>query len=552
MGHHFIRRRHPHIMKIIIGCRPMAIMTFLVLLLSCYAGNAGAQVPTKEIKIYNNSTTDTIYPVLWAFIGDVDLWLQAQFNVPPANASTQTFCNNAPALSTPCPPGGGPQTPGAPPILFRAWINPNKGIQHGQFVSITVPFYTQLAQTTPATLGTLSQQYIDWWNAARITFFDGITAKTGAFNYNVDSTGKTVPPTPVSPITGAVIPSCAADNMFNCEPVTVVSYIGVFPTGSIPFDFGEYTLAAATGPKPGGLLPPGSPFGIDLSIVNFNVSAVDGVYLPIAMAASGNDTPGQREYLGTVSTFDTVTPIISNFSNNGKSWPYYWPSYFSVAKPTTPESTPQDGDAPYRLPKVPSTNVVFAESYKVPAPSPPVLSSDTTETSGEDPALGTVAKRLVSLWTVCMTTTVTSATCTKIRDVFNFFKTNYLVTCGLGPPLPDTPTMLTQVYGWAEFPGCSHALVDTPGYATTISEYCELQYNYLITGILPSGLFNPYAQLIHQTLASNAYAFSIDDKAAFKSVPGDGLIITIGGENGLVYNEQAPLPTLDNLHDYCH
>ena len=540
-------------MKTIIGRRPIPIMTFLMLLLSCYAGNAGAQAPpTKEITVYNNSTTDTIYPMLAGFEGNVDLWLQAQFNVP--NPKTQTFCNNSPFLFTKCPPGGGAQPPaGAPPTLFRAYINPNKGILPQQFVSITVPFYTQLAKTTPATIGTLSQQYIDWWNAQRIFFYDGKTAKTGAFNYNVDSTGKTVPPTPVTPIAGAVIPSCAADNMFNCEPVTVVSYIGIFPTGSIPFDFGEYTLAAAEGPPPGGLLPPGSPFKINRATVNFNVSAVDGVYLPIAMAASGNKTPVQRQYLGTVSTFNTVTSTINGFSDKGASWPYYWPSYFSIAQPTAAKPTPQNGNAPYRLPKVASANVVFAELYKVPAPSPPVLSSNTTKTSGKNPALGTVAKGVVTLWTTCTTTSNKSDTCMKIRDVFNFFSKNYLDTCGLGPPLPDTPTMLRQVYGWAEFPGCSHALVDTPGYAKTISEYCELQYNYLVTGIKTLELFNPYTQLIHKTLATNAYAFSIDDKAAFKSVPGDGLIITIGGKKGLVYpNEQAPLPTLGNLHDYCH
>ena len=537
-------------MKPIFGRRPIRIATILIALLACYAGTADAQAPTKKIKIYNNSTTDTIYPVLWAFIGNVDLWLQAQFDVSPSNAATQTFCNNTPALFAQCPPGGGPT--GSPPILFRAWINPDKGILPGQFVSITVPFYTQLAKTTPANLGTLSQQYIDWWNAARITFYDGKTAKTGAFNYNVDQDGNTVPPTPVKPIAGAEIPSCAADNMFNCEPATVVSYIGTFPTGSIPFDFGEYTFAAAIGPPPGGLRDPGDPFKIDLKIVNFNVSAVDGVYLPIAMAASGNTTPDQRQYLGTTSSFSTVTTTLSNFSDTGKSWPYYWPSYYSISDPTIPKPTPQDGDKAYRLPKVASTNVVFAESYKVPTPSPPVISSNTKQDEGDNPKLGTEAKAIVTLWTTCTTTNDMSDTCVEIRDVFNFFKTNYQVTCGLSG-LPDTPTMLRQVTGWAEFPGCSHALVDTPGYAKTIVKFCELQYNYLLPGTKTSDLFNPYTKLIHQTLKTNAYAFSIDDKAAFKSVPGTGLLITIGGSKGLKFpNEQFPLPTLATIKDTCH
>jgi hypothetical protein len=63
---------------------------------------------------------------------------------------------------------------------------------------------------------------------------------------------------------------------------------------------------------------------------------------------------------------------------------------------------------------------------------------------------------------------------------------------------------------------------------------------------------------VHRTLNSNAYAFSIDDKAAFKSVPSapgtssNELIITIGGAKGLINNKQAPLPTAKNFATYCH
>jgi hypothetical protein len=519
---------------------------FLLLLFAGYAGNADAQVavpPTKVITIYNNSPTDTIYPVLAAYSGNVDLWLQAQFNVP--DVQTQTFCNSSPFLFTPCPEGGAGT--GKPPILFRAYINPDKGVLPGESVSITVPFFTQLTATTPATIGTQSSQYIDWWNAQRIFFYDGETAISGAYNYNVDSTGKIVPPTPVNPIAGAAAPSCAPDNMFNCEPVTLVSYIGVYPTGSIPFQLGEYTFAAAEGPPPGGLLPAKSPLSINLKTVNFNISAVDGIYLPVAMAVLGNSDPEQSKYLGTVKSVETVRTLLGTFSGDGAKWPYYYPSYFSKAQPTIPHTTPQDGDSPYNLPSIPSANVVFAESYKVPAPAPPVLSSNTNGT----PMLGTSAQAMVTLWTRCTTTNDMSATCTKIKNVFDFFSRNYRETCGLGPTLPDTPTFLTQVYGWAEFAGCSKALVNTPGYDAAISDFCELQYDYL-TETDPAELFNPYTQEIHKTLGTNAYAFSIDDKAAFKSVPGDGLIITIGGPKGLVNKNQVPLPTVDTIHKYCH
>jgi hypothetical protein len=265
------------------------------------------------------------------------------------------------------------------------------------------------------------------------------------------------------------------------------------------------------------------------------------------------------EYLGTVAQVSAFRAHLNNFIRNGQGpsgvqWPFYFPSYFSQAQPTVPHATPQDGDAPYPLPAIPSANVVLAESYKNPAPAPPVVSSDTNGT----PMLGSVAQGMVNLWTKCTTTNDNSPTCQDIRSVFAFFSRNYLETCGLAPPLPDTPTMMTQVYGWAEFPNCpQHALVDTRDYSAAIVDFCSLQYNYL-TNVKPSYIFNPYTQLVHGTLNSNAYGFSIDDKAAFKSVPSapgtssNELIITIGGAKGLLNNNQAPLPTAKNFMTYCH
>lgn len=129
---------------------------------------------------------------------------------------------------------------------------------------------------------------------------------------------------------------------------------------------------------------------------------------------------------------------------------------------------------------------------------------------------------MIDLWTTCTTTADESLTCQDVRSVYKFFSTNYSATCGLGTELSPQATMMAQVYGWAEFPNCpgNIALKDTPGYADAIADFCSLQYNYL-TNTPPASVFNPYTQLVHGTLGSNAYAFSIDDKAAFKSVPSD-------------------------------
>jgi hypothetical protein len=566
--------------------RPRAclIATILFLTGASYVGAAAAQapspartmgVPTKKIEIYNN-TAYPIYPVLTGYIGQYDLWLQAQFKNQVKDPTKQAFCNNDLGVTSCGVQSGIPRN-------YRAWINPNNGIQPNEFVSITVPFYTQSLDTTSANIGTESGQYIDWWNAQRVYFYVGKTAKTGAFNYNgVDNSDppNPVPPTPVTPLSGAPIPSCASDNTFNCEQARVVYYKNLFPTGSIPFDYGEYTLAAAEGPPPGGLKKPGSPFTIDLNVVGFDVSAVDGIYLPIAIQALGNSTPVEREYLGTTETFATFAAILGTFSGGssecstgGTSWPIYCGSYYSVEKPTSAQPTPQDGDAPYPpFPKVASENVVFAESYKDPAPAPPVLSSDTNGT----PMIGTTTQEFVDLWcwatssdtSTCnqpprCTTSSGAITCKHIKTVYDFFVTDYQQTCGLSG-LPDMPTMLRDVTGWAQFPNCPAGsdgkvppLVKTPGYDDAISVFCELEYNFLDTKISPEDYFNPYASLVHGTIHSNAYAFSIDDKAAFKSVPvdpktGGGLIITIGGPKGLAYNEHAPLPNKNTIHQNCH
>lgn len=330
-------------------CRILVVAGYICATTLFAADRADAQViPTKTVKIYNNSTDETIYPVIAGYVGSVDLWMQAQFKDYVKDVTKQTFCNTDPGVASCATQSGVPR-------LYRAYVNPGKGILPGQYVSITIPFYTQLTPTTAATIGAASGQFIDWWNAQRIFLYAGATALTAAYNYNVDQNGSIVPPTLVMPMSGAAIPSCASDNPFNCEPVELRSYIGVYPTGSIPFQLVEYTFGAAEGPPPGGLLPAGSPLSINLKTTNFNISAVDGIYLPVAMAgtidASDPNYPTDSEYLGTVTPVPAFRTALQDFIQSGKApsgsqWPYFFPSYFSKAQPTVPQPTPQDGDSP--------------------------------------------------------------------------------------------------------------------------------------------------------------------------------------------------------------
>ncbi len=177
-----------------------------------------------------------------------------------------------------------------------------------------------------------------------------------------------------------------------------------------------------------------------------------------------------------------------------------------------------------------------------------MLSSDTLSGIG---VLGQVGQATLDLWNKCTSSTPTqSPTCTKIRQVNTFFVNDYR-QCFPGKALPSTEEFLRDVYGWVQFPGCSTPLAQVAGYNVAIRTYCDLQYNFFDTAVLPADVFNPYVKLIHETLKSNAYAFSIDDAVAFKSLPGDGVIITIAGADGLENQTQTPLPTASTYKTYC-
>jgi hypothetical protein len=220
----------------------------------------------------------------------------------------------------------------------------------------------------------------------------------------------------------------------------------------------------------------------------------------------------------------------------------------AISQPPAPSSS---GGQRIRPGPISSTGC-YAESFRDPPPAPPVLSSDTLNGIGD---LGIIAQGTLDLWKKCTgSTTDGTATCQRIREVNEFFVTDYH-KCFPNAPLPSTEVFLRDVYGWAQFPGCSPPLSSTLGYAQAIDTYCTLQYNFFDSSVSPAYIFNPYVRLIQETtpgsLASNAYAFSIDDAVSFKSLPGDGIIVTIAGPNGLENKTQTPLPTPSTYKTYC-
>src|SRR5271166_3739473 len=451
-----------------------------------WAGHASAQLaptpPTKTITIYNNSG-HVLYPVIQApiqFGPDVhDLWLQAQLGIVEADYLSRSFQTTK---------------------LYRIWINHDNGgvPPNGGSVTVTVPFYTQLKPWTQANSGQVEDQFIDWWNAMRIYVFDGKDAADAAYDFSQDNpppptpVKPVLPPYPITPVTGAAPPTCSA----GCTLDLRAYYVG-FPYG-VPGQLVEYTFASAEGP------PNAKTFSINLGQVNYNISAVDSIYLPAAIGAKGNNTD-LNTYLGSIQDLTTFRDALRDFTQQGAQWPefisaYYLPSNSIIAVPSP--NGPPGGMVAYSEPQVPSANFILAESFRVPAPAPPTLTSDAEPPWVKQKAygkLGNLGQATLDLWNKCTTGGGSSKTCAQIQSIRDFFVADYQQCFGAAPNLKDPRILhdfLRDVYGWAQFPGCKGSLAKTlpSEYPTTIKTFCDLMYNFFtVTDI--SEVFDPYVKL---------------------------------------------------------
>ena len=543
-----------------------SLAVLLLLLFIGHAGNAAAVVPNqppeKKIVIVNNSGDRVFFPMVQkgATVGNPDLWMQAIF------VQSGNFPNFA--QKNPYPPFG-------TRLVSRAYIDIiNKdnttGLQRGRSVTIAMPFWTQLQEVTDNDIGVNTDQFIDWWNATRIYLFEGATALHAAQITDGTLGKEQHNPTPIAPLGGAKVPTCVASGGATCT-VTLLSYT-IDPPFGIPFQLQEYTFASAVGPP----LDP-RPAQIGVEWVNYNVSSLNSVYLPVAMGPLNNpDVP----YVGSTQSVADFRKQLAAFGNNGDNWPIYVPVYFDELSkhpglPNEPifnaacslDAFEQPSEAPavprYELPKLPGTFNMLVELFRDPPPIPPVLTSDPPNFPSTSkcnpsppppfttPKLGTVGQGVLNLWHECTDTSSNrSLTCIRLREQFKFFETNYMNTC---KKMPDFNSTIQAIYGFVpiRFSDCTGgALRDTAGFNDAIGHYCDLQYNYL-TGAPEAEIFNPYTQLIYDTLKSSAYAFSIDDKVSFKHVVGTGIILAIAGANGLKNKTAAPLPDETNFKDQC-
>jgi hypothetical protein len=537
--------------------RATGIAALLFALILGYAGNAAAQtpcmpspscVPKMKIKIFNNSPTYNIYPVLSSGTAVPDLFLQAALMVPKAQLGANPF----PKLNQ-----------------FRLYINPTgDGIPPNGNVTITLPFYTQLIPTAqvqpkyptnPATPN-CPDQYIDWWGGGRIEFFKNLNSvhqppaaltadymgtNLPARGCQVKCNGAAVPAAcqtsfakfACNPIAGAAVPRCPT-----CQQPLQIFKDPAGLKNNEPSQLTEYTLGAIDQNS--------DPFGLDLHNVDYDVSYVDTAFMPIAMEPVNNIQVG---YIGMITSIETLRAALMKFTMPSSPWTG-WPQF--------------KDDQGVTILKIPSALHIFAGDPDMTPPGPPLPGPPPP------PYPWAPINKMADLWQTCVAENGTAPICSPMRDVRDLFGANYrnyvatytmpsfgCNSDGMHPnPVARTRALtLRSVHGWSPFnDNCTNArgnlLENTPGYFTdeiingkpvrtfaryqaVKEEFDRLQYwPDEVGGNLLKGRFNPYGVLIHGADYINApyvYAYSVDDAVGNMQVAGDGLILAVGGVNGL-------------------
>jgi len=522
--------------------RMMRLATVLFAVVAFFAGNANAQgacpddgkvraACTKELRIWNN-TDSTIYAVLQgskqltdalnctlADKGGGDVWLQAALG----DTKDCHRVNNT----------------------YFAYINPRVGIPPNSFVSVNVPWWSKRKPGAP-------DLYIDWWRGARVFIFDDQNALNDSY--------RILKKTPqVEMATNSPVVACNRKAEGNtCRPGQLEIYQVTQEAeiaATTPFQLNEFTFADVTAVTDNGTA--GGAF-VDFN-QNYNVSNVDQAYLPVAIQPVRE--PADIGYMGTTMSVKKFRQQLAAFTGadiNPKK-PTKWPIYNNP----TVRGQPLYPKAGIR---VPSTQTVL-DFYMNPGFFPPPSGAPLLIPANNPPPL---IDNLLNQWTNCTAADPRGCPDAKIyQEINQAFADSYAVylkrcknvpdflkpVAGTNPPAPTLFAFLRFVYGWVPFNTCDPAVtvpdLPTINQSRAPIDYINVQYNYLDHSLVAKQWFNAYAQLIHGDvaaggLAANAYAFSIDDHSSFQSnnggsTPG-GLILAVGGDNGLPNKTQIPPP----------
>ncbi len=443
---------------------------------------------------------------------------------------------------------------------YHLYINPVTGIPKGGVASVKLPWWSKRLPGAP-------DAYVDWWRSGRLYIFDDPKALADIY-------GKERNTPQVQFAAGSPLPVCRKATPGNlCSTLQIWQVAPEAELGTqTPAQLNEYTFASVQGPK--------EDFAFVNLNQNYNVSNVDQAYLPLAMEPIRPDA--DIGYMGTTASVTKFRRSLATFAGTAGQGadPTNWPVYNN---PTVNGALlyPKAGI------RVPSAETVFnfymkpyffggdLASQNIPQllpydaknPVPPKLVTEMmkrwADCTGADPIACPVSGKVA--WSTFYTALYQSF-------VANYGSWRAFITAGScvapnpdylapepgsNPPVPANKyALLRYIYGWVPFNiGCNGAATHAQelpsvdhGSKLPIS-YVQVQYDYEIKPRIPADkVFNPYTPMVHDPvmangLDSNAYAFSIDDKTAFQSNSGSGLIFAVGGAEGLP-NTTKVLPTV--------
>ncbi|MEP9354067.1 hypothetical protein ABLE93_10785 [Xanthobacter sp. KR7-65] len=458
---------------------------------------------------------------------------------------------------------------------YYIYVNPKTGIPKGETVSVMLPWWSNI--DVKKTLG--GDAYVDWWRGGRIYLFDDKTALEESYKINTGAYGQKVVyvagngPKPKCTPQQTIANKCVAAELgvYMVRPLIPGSAI----QGQTPYQLNEWTFADVAPLGDGGQL--------QTLMVNYNVSNVDQLYLPVAVAAIRPGNP--VGYMGTtMSVGDFRTRLIQfTGANADQTNATKWPIYNNpINKKTNLRKYPNAGiRVPsallafnyYMSPSYVDGNTALPEMLPLPKPY------DRTK-------LPTDFYNIFTNWQNCTTAPYTNCPLkdwyAPIKQAFDASYASYLKNCykpNKSPAymkpesnnLPKIETYLRFLHGWVPFrvdnfvgpnAGCSN--VDVPDLPQTTDSpaklgvapvnYMKLQYDFEQLGMSGARRFNPYTQLIHGStdagyLNASSYAFSIDDHESFQKFEGTGLVFAVGGPNGLPLNKRVP-PALPPAYDW--
>jgi len=472
-------------------------------------------IKSRTITVHNNSA-GTIYPVISTSANSVNEWVQA----------CRRTRENYPTK-----------------YVYKLYVNEGTGIAPGSSVEVTIPLYSQLPD----------QSYITWWNGGRVLLADRNDRLLIATDANNDKDSLlATPPAGVS-----------------CKGTKTDCNLNTYSSNSqfrdsVYAQLSEYTFGAIN-------LEQGTPLFVPDN-VGYNISYVDHVYLPVAIAPKNNPYIG---YSGSAMPLPDFRSRLSAFlaSDAGKGWPVY--NLAQVKLPGGYNIFAQRDGKPIVGDDMP---VKIAGQINPPELILEECRTGTCSDADKAKPFGEAVQRMQNLWGSCVAwndpllsqSVTASVDCTSTPErvqlsadllkIKLFFEENYNNYKKLACALPDKKfsfkEALQHIYGWVPFDeNCGsnvNKLADTRiaglDHAAAQSLYIHsLQYNYKTTYVAadPKLNFNPYVKLIHgkdgddaNDLHMSAYGFSVDDAVGFMSELGDGLVFTVGGATGLENEKQ--------------